>query len=192
MTTPQSVRLEHAAYRRESNYTLVELKLSEVRQLFHTLDPAPFRQKDLDADAEDYIVEAVREIGRRHPIKLVFYLPETALGTEDARTLPAAVQNYFAYRAAHTGRLLRGVLRRGVASVAVGVLFLALCLSLRLFVQRDWTSPGATILAEGLLIVGWIALWRPLEIFLYDWWPILEERMLYQWITRQPIEVRRR
>jgi hypothetical protein len=27
------------------------------------------------------------------------------------------------------------------------------------------------IVAEGLLIVGWVAMWRPLEIFLYEWWP---------------------
>jgi hypothetical protein len=191
MASVQAPTVAHAAYRREDQYTLVELTLDEVRQLFDTLDPAPFRQKDLDADVEEYIVDAVREIGRHHPIKLVVYLPEAALDTEDTRTLPAAVRNYFTYRAMHTGRMLERVLRRGFASVVVGVLFLGLCLSLRHFVEHNWAGAGAPILAEGLLIVGWIALWRPLEIFLYDWWPILEDRMLYQWITRQTIEVRR-
>ncbi|MGB8326401.1 MAG: hypothetical protein WCE48_02350 [Steroidobacteraceae bacterium] len=191
MAAVQSPVVVHAAYRREDNQTLVELRLDEVRQLFDTLDPAPFRQKDLDADVEEYIVDAVREIGRHHPIKLVVYLPEAVLGTEDARTLPAAVRNYFVYRATQATRTMKLVLQRGFASVVVGVLFLSLCLSLRHLVERNWAAAAGTILAEGLLIVGWIALWRPLEIFLYDWWPILEDRMLYQWITRQTIEVRR-
>ena len=33
---------------------------------------------------------------------------------------------------------------------------------------------------EGLVILGWVALWRPMEIFLYDWWPLLKERNLYR------------
>ena len=31
----------------------IELNLREVGQLFNTMDPAPFPEKDLDADAED-------------------------------------------------------------------------------------------------------------------------------------------
>lgn len=29
-------------------------------------------------------------------------------------------------------------------------------------------------------IVGWVAVWRPLEIFLYDGWPVAGARQLYQ------------
>ena len=32
-----------AAYRREGDHTLIEIRVREIRQLFHTLDPAPFR-----------------------------------------------------------------------------------------------------------------------------------------------------
>jgi hypothetical protein len=35
------------------------------------------------------------------------------------------------------------------------------------------------ILGHSLLIGGWVALWRPFEIFLYEWWPILGEARLY-------------
>jgi hypothetical protein len=31
-------------------------------------------------------------------------------------------------------------------------------------------------------------MWRPLEIFLYDWWPIVGERRLHERLSR--IEVR--
>jgi hypothetical protein len=189
---PPEITDAHPAYRREGSHTLLEVTLDEVRQLFHSLDPAPFRQKDLDSAAEEYIVEAVREIGQRGPLKLVFYLPTDAVSSEDARTLPAAVRNYFTYRSRQRGLTLRQTLRRGLGSLLVGVLFLALCLSLRQLVATSGWGTGTAILGEGLLIVGWIALWRPVEIFLYEWWPILEDQRRFAWIARQAIEVRPR
>jgi hypothetical protein len=45
------------------------------------------------------------------------------------------------------------------------------------------------IAEEGLLIVGWVAMWRPLEIFLYDWRPIWRRCRLYA-KTRIPVTVR--
>ncbi len=190
MKSPQKNTDPHPAYRREGAHTLLEVTLDEVRQLFHSLDPAPFRQKELDSAAEEYIVEAVREIGQRGPLKLVFYLPTDAVSSEDARTLPAAVSNYFNYRSHQRGLTLRHTLRRGLGSLLAGVLFLALCLSLRQLVATSGWGASTAILGEGLLIVGWIALWRPVEIFLYEWWPILEDQRRFAWIARQAIEVR--
>lgn len=185
----------HPVYRREDGHTLLEVTLDDIRQLFHSLDPAPFRQKDLDTAAEEYIVGAVREIrqrGWRGPVRLVFYMPAAAVGTEDARTLPAAIHNYFAYRSRQRGLTLRETLRRGFVSLLVGMLFLGLCLSLRQVVAAGESNATAEILREGLLIVGWIALWRPVEIFLFDWWPIRRDQQLFGWIARQPVATRPR
>jgi hypothetical protein len=40
-----------------------------------------------------------------------------------------------------------------------------------------------------LVIGGWVAMWRPLEIFLYDWWPIRDERQLYERLSVMPVRV---
>lgn len=185
----------HPVYRRDNGHTLLEVTLDDIQQLFHSLDPAPFRQKDLDPAAEEYIVGAVREIRQRGwggPVRLVFYLPAPAVGTEGARTLPAAIHNYFAYRSRQRGLTLRETLRRGFVSLLVGVLFLGLCLTLRQLVAADGGDGSVEILREGLLIVGWIALWRPVEIFLFDWWPIRRDQQLFAWIALQPVETRPR
>jgi hypothetical protein len=61
------------------------------------------------------------------------------------------------------------------------------CLSL-----RRWLAAVGShgVLAEGLLIIGWVALWRPVEIFLYDWWPILRQQRRFEAIARMPINVK--
>ena len=86
------------AYRNEGNDTLIEIRLREVRQLFHTLDPAPFREKDLDEAAEQYLLEACREAGTHRPLRLVVHLPHAEAQSEAARTLAEGVHNYFGYR----------------------------------------------------------------------------------------------
>jgi hypothetical protein len=91
-----------------------------------------------------------------------------------------------------TGLTLRETLRRGFVSLLVGMLFLGLCLTLRQLVAADGGDGSVEILREGLLIVGWIALWRPVEIFLFDWWPIRRDQQLFAWIALQPVETRPR
>ena len=33
----------------------IELRINEIGQLFHSLDPFPFRERDLDKEAEEYL-----------------------------------------------------------------------------------------------------------------------------------------
>jgi hypothetical protein len=171
-------------YQREGDRYLIEVKLRDARQLFNTLDPSPFHEKDLDPAAEEYLVGAMREIGAR-PGKLVVHLPlqEPA---EEGHALIAAIRHYFAYRARHASEQLRQLLGRGVISFAIGLAFLFVCLSVRQLLA----AAGAEVVSEGLLILGWVAMWRPVEIFLYDWWPEFARRRLFTRIARMPIETR--
>ena len=47
----------------------------------------------------------------------------------------------------------------------------------------------AEILRESFLIGGWVAMWRPLEVFLYDWWPIRAEARLFDRLSAMPVRV---
>jgi hypothetical protein len=176
-----------SVYRREAGDWLIELRLREVRQLFHHLDPAPFREKDLDPAAETYIEDAVREIGAGQRARLVIYLPEPERSTEEAHSLPESIAHYFGYRAQQTRVELGRLLRRALANLAIGLLFLAACLTLR----RSLMAAGSQeLLAEGLLIIGWVALWRPVEMFLYDWWPLLRRQRRFGSIASMKVEIR--
>jgi hypothetical protein len=179
-----------SAYRREGDTLLIELKLRETRQLFNSLDPAPFIEKDLDDDAENYIIDAVREVRAHRPKKLIVYLPPELVATEDAQSLPLAVHAYFAYRAEHAGLQLHHLLREGLLSLGIGLAFLAACLVLRESVVSF--SGMRSIIGEGLLIMGWVAMWRPLQTFLYDWWPLRRRQRLLAEIAEIPIDVRPR
>ena len=46
------------------------------------------------------------------------------------------------------------------------------------------------IVRESLTIGGWVSMWRPLEIFLYDWWPIRSESRLSERLAAMPVRIR--
>ena len=153
----------------------VEVRLRELSQLFNSMDPSPFIDRDLDAAAEEFIVSWARELPHKGELELVIHLttppePDRAAGTAEA------VQNYFASRAEIKRRELRLLLRRGRSSGIIGLIFLAGCFGLGEMVRQASTQPWSEFVELGLHIVGWVAMWRPLEIFLYDWWPIRRER----------------
>jgi hypothetical protein len=175
-------------YRREGDWNLVELKISDPAQLFNSFDPAPFRERDLDADAAEYLVDAIRELrGHRH-VRIVIHLPKA----HDARVqagIQEAIRNYFRYREQAARFDVRQALRLGRASLAVGLLFLATCTAIS---QLALTGEGVAMhtLHEGFLILGWVAMWRPLEILLYEWWPLLRDARLYRMISELEVDVR--
>jgi len=150
----------------------IELSLNRLAQLFNSLDPSPFHERDLDADAEDYIISSAEEVSRQRPLKLVIHLPADQVPQGSSHDLAEAIHNYFAYRAAHEQRRLRMLFRDGRIAFATGLAFLLCCTLLREVVRSLGHETVSDIVGEGMLIIGWVAMWRPLEIFLYEWVPI--------------------
>jgi hypothetical protein len=157
------------------NHTAIRLRLRDLAQLFNSMDPSPFVDRDLDADAEEFIMSWARELPPDPDLELVIELTLPApldriAGVEDS------VRRYFATRAAIKKLEFGQLLRRGRLSLVVGSVFLVACLLLGQLVSRSGFGAFTDIIKEGLTIAGWVALWRPLEIYLYDWWPLYEER----------------
>ena len=153
----------------------IELQVDQIGQLFNTFDPMPFREKDLDREAEDYIVGWARELPRAQPIRILVHMPATEAAGEQARMLGTAIGRYFQYRAETLNQELKELFRIGRYSLLVGLVVLALCISVGRLAAGGGGRLGM-LLNEGMIILGWVANWRPIEIFLYDWWPIVRHR----------------
>jgi hypothetical protein len=40
-----------------------------------------------------------------------------------------------------------------------------------------------------VIIGGWVAMWRPLEIFLYDWWPLARRQRMFDKLARARVSL---
>jgi hypothetical protein len=166
----------------------IEVKLRELGQLFNSMDPSPFIDRDLDAAAEEFIVGWAQEMPHKGELELVIHLatpppPDRAAGAAES------VRHYFTSRAEVKGRELRLLLRRGRASLFVGLGFLAGCFGLVEVWQQSGLGPWYEFVKLGLQILGWVAMWRPLEIFLYDWWPLRSDQRLMERLARMKVRL---
>jgi len=176
-------------YRQEGGLHVIDVSAGSAAQLFSGLDPAPFRHKDLDPAVDAYIMAAAREIGDASKAKLVIHLPSLESTHIDGQNLSDAVHNYFSYREWVATEDLKRLLRTGVLSLLIGLSFMFACLLVRQLLS-DNQDALSRVLDEGLLIVGWVALWRPLEIALYDWWPLWRVAQRNRALKEMNIEVR--
>lgn len=165
----------------------IEIKLRDISQLFNSMDPSPFHDRDLDDDAEQFIVSSVEELPLEAPAMLSIRL-ENAPGERDAPTVQTAVHNYFAYRSEMNRKAFRRLMQQGRTSLLIGLLFLSVCMGVgRFFFGGD--STWDALLRESLMVVGWVAMWRPIEIYLYDWWPLRRKGRIYQKLSQMTVEI---
>jgi hypothetical protein len=167
----------------------IEVRVAELRQLFNAIDPSPFRERDLDPRAEEFIVDWARDLPRDVPLALRVHLERSAGWADEAELLRQAIHQYFQARAAGARRRLRDLFRRGRISLAIALVFLAASMTLSDLIGNAADGGFAPILREGFLIGGWVAMWRPLEVFLYDWWPIRGEVQLFERLSAMPVGI---
>lgn len=169
----------------------IELRVDDIAQLFDTLDPYPFPERDLNRDAEEFILGWARELPSRGPMTIMIHHPDTAQQRTAFKSLRLAMARYFAARSQSIQRDLNELFRVGRYSLAVGIATLLGCLLLWQLTAQFFDNPAVSrLVQESFLILGWVANWRPLEIFLYDWWPIIRKRNLYRRLAAARIEDR--
>ena len=167
----------------------LELRLRELAQLFNSLDPAPFLERDLDTDAEEYIESWAMEHPAGSRLQIHVTLQHPPPDPDPQALIAEAIHNYFRYKTELSRRELRRLLKQGRESLVIGLAFLVACLAAASVIDR---YAGGWLLQfgrESLTIVGWVAMWRPIQVFLYDWWPINRRRRVYEALGHAPVHV---
>jgi hypothetical protein len=172
------------------NCAVIQVHVAELKQLFNSIDPSPFRNKDLDPRAEEFIVGWAKDMPRDAPLGLVVDLDRPAGLPDEAAVLRDAIHEFFLQRAQAFRRRLRELFRFGRTSLAIGLIALAAAIALGDFLASLMKGGRiGEILRESLTIGGWVSMWRPLEVFLYDWWPIRNEARLSDRLAAMPVRI---
>ncbi len=179
-----------AHYRKHAGKFVIELELDSLEQLSNSFDPAPFHEKELNPDAEEYIYNAVDEFPLKKPLEIMIHLPPNEVSTEIEVNLTRAIRNHFSYKNLLTEIELRRILYKGRTNFLIALIFLFLCLLTIRLLSNFEESLMKSLFSEGLLIMGWVAMWEPINTLLYGWWPIVHKRNIYQKIIDMDISIR--
>ncbi len=163
----------------------IELSIDRLAQLFDSLDPSPFREKSLDPDAHRYLLACARELAHAPALRILVH---AARGLHDkTEIVTEGIRHHFRLEAEQAGRELRARMRAGRMALLRGLLLLVACTLLRGLLPHD---SGLAWLGEGLQIFGWVAMWRPVEVLLYEHWEGADERRALQRLATAGIEFR--
>jgi len=166
----------------------VEVRLDSLKQLFNSMDPAPFYEKDLDPDAERYIVSWAEEFPLAEPVSLVLHV-DVADPEAELPRVEQAVHEHFHNQARLARLAFRQLMRTGSRSLAIGLGVLAGCLLLS-ETAVNYDGPLADLFRQSLIIGGWVAMWQPMQTYLYGWWPLLRRRRIYDKLSHAHVHLR--
>lgn len=193
MTLPIKPRTPE--YAEENGSILIDVHISSMDQFYNLLDPSPEEEKDLDEETETYIRNAVEDLTpeERKRARIVLYLcPNLYQNSTTRKQMEQAVTANFAYRLYHENRKYAFALERGRRYLLRGLIFLVLCLVIssvftRIFEQNDVNLA----LDQSFVIIGWVALWKPVEFYLYDRRDLLDDLAVLEALTAMPVESRK-
>src|SRR6185369_7668640 len=104
---------------------VIEVHVPELKRLFNAIDPSPFRERDLDPKAEEFIVGWAKDVPRDSQLALLVDLDRPAGLPDEAAILREAVHEFFSQRGQTYRRRLRELFRVGRRSLAIGLIALA-------------------------------------------------------------------
>lgn len=177
-------------YRVEGDTRCIDIRLKSPRHVFDNRDPAPFRERDLDPQAVEHLLTAAFEIRKQHPIKVVLHFSEPEEERLDHATLREAFRAHFEHELDLADRRIGENFRRGQRLVVIGLSVLGIFLMLAELTTHIRVGPVREVLREGLTITGWVAMWRPVEVLLYDWIPLVDQRRGVRRILGAEVEIR--
>ena len=160
-------------YHKEEDYIVVEVALQSPNELYEDKDPSPLRLRDLRPSVENYIVNCVREIPLDQDVRIDFCFYDFEGAEHQNERIEKSIRNYFLYRSQVKMLEFRFKIKNGLKSIVIGLCFLFLCIYLSHTIIKSDNKLLQTFFGEGLSVLGWVSLWNPIQIFLYEIWPIL-------------------
>lgn len=155
----------------------VSIHVRHLAQLFNSLDPSPFWDRDLDGETAQFIEE---EFGEKRSADTWHLHVHAIEGADLAADLQAAVEHYYTRMASSTRRRLSDQMRLGQLALLGGLLIFCVSMSARSVLGSLFDGGVPRMLDEGLIILAWLALWRPAEGLVYGWVPLYRKRRLYE------------
>jgi len=163
----------------------IQVRVASVEHLFNPMDPSPLDERSLDQEVADWIEEWAEDLDHDHPVEVEISIADDRLnGREEA--IVHGLHSHFEHRQWQTARQLRKLLREGRISLVIGLAALAGFNAVSRLIGGS-NNPVIEVVHDGLSVLGWVSMWKPLEILLYDWWPIRHERRACQRLAESTI-----
>jgi len=170
----------------------ITLHLDDIQQLFQAPELDPFSGHDHSLSGMEQILNELKPKSLMRPVRTIILLRRTHPPEDIEQNCRLAVQKFCAAQIHQITNELAALRRQGIKALQTGLLFLAVCLLLSTLFDGLETLPKLLrrFLSEGFLIAGWVSLWHPTELLLYEWLPYRRDIKLYERIKNMELVIR--
>lgn len=171
----------------------VDLYLSDIHNFFQTPEVDPFLGENIEASGIDQLIDTMnaRPGGRKGIANIIIHLPEAMIEPGLPAKVSTAINNYCNAQIRLAVQKKREIWLEGRKALRIGLVFWAICLALSLLFEEVIFTRHAVgrLFGEGFIIAGWVGLWRPAELLLYDWRPYAREMKRYEEIKAMDVRI---
>lgn len=166
-------------YRRNphSKAYIIDIRIQEYGDLFNDLDPSPLRRRDLDQDFITYLEESSADIPLKHSLDLQISCPFAEKEEEKEIRIIQGVKSYYQMLYQNIQRKIIQLIKNSLIYFMVGVIFLFLSLYFSKSLSPTYIHK---LVAEGMIIGGWVFLWESLALAVFKSSSLRRERRRIQ------------
>lgn len=173
--------------------TTVTLQLSDIHNFFQTQEVDPFLGENIEESGIDQLMDTLKARPGRSPsvTRIAIRLPAAAITPDLPQRTRAAIGAYCRARIRLAEQKKRDIFLQARRAVPVGFFFWAFCLVMSLLFESIFGHEEilGRIFSEGFIITGWVGLWHPAELVLFDWRPYSRDIRLYQQIAAMEVVI---
>lgn len=178
----------------ETGSIIIDIYISRTEEFYNRFDASPDYERDLSDEVSTYIRNSVEDMSpdERKKARISLYLEKDMYEREcrDHRMV-RALRGYFENRLDAEKRKYRHAMIKGRRMFLRGMIFLVICLvACSIFLRVTAKNDLNDALSQSFVIIGWVALWKPIEFYLYDRGDMAAGLKELETVCQMPIDVR--
>lgn len=149
----------------EKNNTIsIDIDLDYYRELYSEWDFAPQRNRDLDDDLLNYLVDCCEEIPLRYLLAIAINLPASVYDPAREGQASQSFHNFFTYRIRRENIRYHRYFSKIFKYLMMGTLLLISASLLENFITG---LKHSELLVEGLIIGAWVSIWEVFSVLFF-------------------------
>lgn len=170
-----------------NNNVEIQLQLPDINELLR-LPVSLYNKRTLETDAEEFIVEEAEALPPKAAINIKVHLPLSEVKHKD--DIAPAIRRHFCYRKEQSQKEYKRIFKYGwrILFIALGLLAVIFSITEIAFYYMPDNKP-LLFIHESFIILSWVALWRPMELLLYEWYPVKTDINLYTRLEQSNVQV---
>jgi hypothetical protein len=170
---------------------LIEIRQESPEQFLHSLDPLPARNSNLEPDIADYVIDRAADLPAGADLEIVVHLRDYEPSQEKEAAMTRIFHAYFQARADLEMKRKRQSFSDGRQNLMIGIFAWCLCLlTLWLLNYLGGEASLWRFVRESIVVIGWVLVWKPAEIFLYDWKPFERRKKFVLRLSQAAVKMR--